>query len=213
MKKKNQALVILNGFTLKKDYLDFFWKKHYLHICADGSYHWIKKLGLIPEFVIGDFDSIEKIPNTKETQFIQFSSQDTTDSEKILLYLYKKKISSVTIIGLIGDRLDHLFWNLNLIKKFQKKFQKIDCFTPTEKIIISNRKRENFTLPLGSRVSLFPFYKSIENIHSNGLKYELKNKSLSFNRLVSISNKTNKKEFSLKWKKGFLAIFLEHQLI
>ena len=211
MKRQETALVILDGYQLNKDYLNFFWKKCDLCICVDGSYHWVKEHNLDPDIVIGDLDAFQSIPNSPKTKFIKLEDQNTTDAEKALVYLLENSIFRVKIIGLVGSRVDHLFWNLNLIKKYQKKFQKINCFSPTEKIILTNDKQKKFVLPLGTRISLFPFYGNIKNISSCGLKYEIQEKNLSLAGLVSISNENIQKNVFLSWDKGDLLILIEQE--
>lgn len=212
MKKKQRALVILDGYPLTKNYLDFFWEKSNIRICADGSYYSVNSQGFHPDFVIGDFDSFSNNPTSAKTKCLKFSEQNTTDTEKIFLHLMKMPVSFITIIGLLGSRLDHLFWNLNLIKKYQKKFE-IECFTPTEKLLISNKKKEKFFLPKGTRISLFPFYQEVKNITSSGLKYELDKEQLSLENFVSISNETLQPTIVLEWSQGELLIFLEQKFL
>ena len=211
LKKDKKALIILNGYPLTKQYLDFFWSKNDICICVNGSYQWTSLYGLIPDFVMGDLDSFFKISTHHKTKILEFPDQNFTDTEKVFQYLLEKKINYISVIGILGSRLDHVFWNLNLIKHYQKKFKNLDFFTATEKIILSTKKKESFNLPIGSRISFFPFYKNVKNVTTRGLKYELQNKELSLENFVSISNKVIEKQVSLEWSAGELIIFLEQK--
>ena len=73
MKKK--ALIIANGDINKDPLLKLLKKEHsfddgYMIICADGGFNNCIKMGLYPDLVIGDMDSIEK--KEKDIQYLSF---------------------------------------------------------------------------------------------------------------------------------------------
>lgn len=204
------ALLILNGYQVEKKLLKFLWEKNDFHLCTDGSYNYVKKLGFTPELTLGDFDSIKLDPkNNKNNSFLKLTDQNTTDSEKALDYLQQQQIKQVDIIGIVGSRLDHLLYNLRLLKIYNSFFTKLCYWSPSEVLELAKNK---ITIPakVGTRISLFPFFDKVINLSSKGLKYEFKKNNLAFFELVSISNSIIKSPATLAWDSGYLAIFKEY---
>ncbi len=54
-----------------------------ISICAtDGAYQYLKENNIVPNFIAGDFDSLQEIP--KNIEVIKTPNQDFTDFDKIL---------------------------------------------------------------------------------------------------------------------------------
>ena len=60
--------------------------------CTDGAYHFLEEKNIIPDLIIGDFDSIESLP--EHINHIHTPNQDFTDFHKAL-----KIIVFVVLIG------------------------------------------------------------------------------------------------------------------
>ena len=64
-------------------------------ICADGGANSAKKIGITPDFIIGDFDSVDsgtlKYFKSKST-IIQIKRQNDTDVEKCLKFAIREKV-------------------------------------------------------------------------------------------------------------------------
>ena len=211
--KMKRALVIINGYPVPKHFLNYFWQKNDIHICTDGSFHSVFKAGFTPDFVIGDIDSLqkEKLPENMKNRIIQQSNQDSTDLQKVFNYLKKKSIKEIDILGVIGSRVDHLIFNISLLKLYYADFQRIRFWTPSESIELV-LKEKIIKAEKGTRISFFPLFDRVEKLSSTGLEYELSEESLDFGGCMSISNRIRKTPARLNWMKGMLVIFLEHKL-
>jgi thiamine pyrophosphokinase len=80
-------------------------------IAADGGSHHCKSLGITPNVIIGDFDSLDlKDVNTYRQAGVEIiqhpTHKDETDLELALLLATKHDITHVFIIGALGDRWD-----------------------------------------------------------------------------------------------------------
>ncbi len=209
-----KALVILNGYPVSRQLLAYFWNKSDVCICTDGSFHFVSDAGFTPDFVIGDMDSLDKeqLPeNIKKNRIVQEYNQDTTDFQKTLNYLKKKLVEEVNVLGLVGSRVDHLLFNISILKLYYTDFQKICFWTPSESIELAFKEKV-ITAKTGSRISFFPLFGRVEKLSSEGLEYELLGENLDFGGCVSISNRVKKTPVKLYWKRGMLIIFLEHKL-
>ncbi len=172
----NQAksILCLNGDLPEKDFFDINKKI----IAADGATNTLIKMGLEPDYVIGDLDSLT--PNLiSKNKIIYTPDQNKTDFEKSLEVLKSKDLLPSIVCGVNGGALDHIFFNLNVIIQN-------DCFfysPPYVGIVISSSA--NLNLQIGTRISIFGFN---AKVNSTGLKWELDKTKLNFPGFNSLSN-------------------------
>ncbi len=157
-------------------------------VCADGGADTARKMGLYPDYIIGDFDSIKeetlRFFGTK-SKIIKIKRQNDTDVEKCLKFAGRKKAKEAILLGAIGDRLDHSFCNMGIVIKF---FDRIKVRIISDKSILTpySGDVELSTFP-DETISLYGFNDKTK-ITSNGLKYPLKQTSLPFGQRESTSN-------------------------
>ena len=89
-------------------------------IAADGGANYLMKMGILPEIVIGDLDSIDEDTlfelTTAEVDIEQYSEdKDETDIELALRYAVELRPSSILIVGALGGRLDQTLANLSIL--------------------------------------------------------------------------------------------------
>ncbi|MCS7054341.1 MAG: thiamine diphosphokinase [Ignavibacterium sp.] len=209
-----KCIIIANGKAPKRSDVIFFLKKGYDTIfCADGGANSIRKIGLAPNFIIGDFDSVSKDTLNyfkDKSAIINFTRQTDTDVEKCLKFAIKKKFSEAILFGVTGDRLDHIICNLAIVIKF---FDKIKCSIVAEKSFLSafNSYVELKTKP-NETISIYAFDDKTK-ITSKGLKYPLKNSTLPFGKKESTSNVAVGDKVSLKIKNGIAFVIREMEKI
>lgn len=198
-----KCIVLANGDKPKKSVVAFLKKKGYTTlICADGGANSAKKLNLIPDYIIGDLDSIEV--STKEfysnkCSIIEIKRQNDTDVEKCLKFAVKQGFDEAILLGATGSRLDHSFCNLGIVLKFFKQIK--------IKILHENSLLEavegniSFTTSLNEVISLYGFDRKT-TILSKGLKYKLDNIALPFGETDGTSNVALGNRVTLKIKRG-----------
>ncbi len=198
-----KCIIIANGTPPGKKLISFLVKKEYTDIiCADGGANAARKLGIIPNYIIGDFDSITETNLnyfSDKSEVIRIKRQNDTDVEKAIKSAIKKGYKDCLLLGVIGNRLDHSICNLSIILKFAEKIRIRIIY---EKSVLSVESGEiNITTKPGEVISLFAF-DSRTKILSKGLRYELRNTSLQFGRKEGESNKAKGKSVSLKIRNG-----------
>lgn len=184
-----KCIILANGKRPRKNIITFFQKKGYdTLICADGGANSALKLGLIPDHIIGDLDSISKAVLTKfkkRSNIINYQRQNDTDVEKCLKFAVKNKFKETLLVGVTGNRLDHTFCNLGIVLKF---FHQINISLIAEnsylKPYTGKQELKSFK---GETISLYGFDRKTK-ITSKRLKYPLKNISLPFGEKESTSN-------------------------
>ena len=151
-------------------------------VAADGGAHFAISEGIVPEAVIGDFDSLADrargaIPRER---FHQVDEQDTTDFEKCLARIRAPLILGV---GLTGKRRDHELAAYHALMRYPAQ----RCLLIAEEdIIMLCPPKMSIDLPRGTRVSLFPM--AAVNVNSTGLEWELSELALEPGRRIGTSN-------------------------
>ena len=165
------ATLVLNGqFPLNKEHITLIKGSPNL-IAADGSLNNLIENKIIPQYVIGDMDSVEKnLIEKYNIEFTKIKDQSKTDFEKILIWCLEKKIQKISIFGISGKDEDHHLSNLLTLNKFSQKII-LQAFTDNYIItpISSYKKFKSFKNQI---VSIMTFEKE-SLIQSKNLFYEL----------------------------------------
>ena len=83
-------------------------------IAADGGYAAAQKLGIRPNLVVGDFDSLGYVPDAEEV--VQHPvRKDDTDTLLAIRMGLERGYRNFVITGALGGRLDHSFANLQAL--------------------------------------------------------------------------------------------------
>lgn len=207
-------LVIADGEALSKNKLEVLSVNKKV-LVLDGAYKIIKKYGLDFDFLLGDLDSVDlidlenlKIKNPEK--IIHTPDQNKTDLDKGLEFIFDFQPRNILITGAIGLRLQHSLYNLRALKKYFNVFNKLSCplNMVSEKEQINYYENTEINIPgeLNQNIAILGFPKGL--VTSDGLKYELENYELDFEKANSVSNCFNKNCVRLKIT-GAVLIILE----
>jgi thiamine pyrophosphokinase len=147
--------------------------------CADGGTRYALRLGIQPDVVIGDLDSLSTTMrrHLKHVKIVELADQNKTDLEKAILFLLRRKAEHITVIGATGKRIDQTLANIALLVKYGRKAS-LTFVDPTGEIEIV-QSRTKFRAKVGTTVSLIPASKPVR-VTTKGLRYALKNEMLEF---------------------------------
>lgn len=85
-----------------------------LIIAADGGYEYLKQMKIDPDVLLGDFDSLEVVPEHRH--LIRHSPiKDDTDMALAAAYAAAQGCTRFLVYGGLGGRLDHTIANLQLL--------------------------------------------------------------------------------------------------
>ena len=176
-------------------------------ICADSGADALKTVGMIPDVVWGDMDSISEdtLAWLKEHDVenrIFPVEKDMTDSELCLRSLEKgQKILFVT--SLVG-RIDHVMSNLLLVMRLTEEGYDIQITDGTTWVYPLYGK-QRFLIPdelvaPSNTVSLIPLNQGAQHVTAVGMKYPLSGHDLVWGSSFTVSN-----EFDMTQKEhGFV---------
>ncbi len=179
-------------------------------IAADGGYETVFRLGLIPDVLIGDFDSIENLPENIIT--LRYPAEkDETD----MLLAYKigkeKGYKKFLLYGGVGGRDDHTFANYSLLL-YAKNEENTAVLIGNhiKSYIIKNEKTAIFGKG-GKTFSVFAFGGRAAGVNIKGAKYEAIDAILECDFPLGVSNSlTDSGEASVSVDNGALLIMEEY---
>ncbi|MBN1382841.1 MAG: thiamine diphosphokinase [Deltaproteobacteria bacterium] len=179
-------------------------------ICADGGARCAQRLGLLPQVIIGDMDSLDdEMQNYfegKGSLIIRHpKDKDETDTQLALQYALTMKPTEVVICGALGGRLDHTLANISLLMAGANEDVPVklidewcELFLVTDKTTIEGEA--------GQTVSIFPYPEAAAGITLEGFKYPLTEGTMKIGHPYGISNKLAAARGTLSVKSGYLLV-------
>jgi thiamine pyrophosphokinase len=167
-------------------------------IATDGASDKLVSIGITPDIVIGDLDSLQT-PSTK-SQIIHIPNQDQCDFEKALQYCHHQHLLPILVIGVEGNELDHVLNNLALISQYKCDFLTSKLYGKT----LSSP--ETLSIHTTTKVSILPMPSA--HVSTQGLTWELTNHQLSFPKNISLSNRVKDKFGEVEVVDGQVIVFI-----
>ncbi|SHF32046.1 thiamine pyrophosphokinase [Caloramator proteoclasticus DSM 10124] len=207
--EKMKALVIAHGYN-SKEVLKREFKDADLIICSDGGAIYAMEIGIKPDIIIGDLDSIDK--NVYEyflengIKIVSYPREkDFSDTELCVDYAIDSGADSICIISGIGSRIDHSLINISLLYKIKSKG--VDAYIATDSayIYICNDYLQ-IEGEIGDTLSLIPLTLEVKGITTKGLKYKLVDGNIRLGQSIGVSNEFIEKSCSIKVKEGILIV-------
>lgn len=202
-----RAIIFSNGNLSDLSLAKKIIKKTDFLIAADGGTKHILELGLIPNVVIGDMDSIDAKLLGKYKSIKYPTKKDKTDFELAIDYCLKNKFEEIIIFGILGDRIDHMLANIFFITKTQTENQsiKIIIFDGNKEIFVVN-KEITIHGKISDEISIIPVSEKLEGVNTEGLYYRLIDETLEFGTTRGISNVMVKKTVKITVSSGVAVI-------
>ena len=209
-----KALIISGGSvdnTLASDFLskESVYKER---IAVDGGLKIFKQCGKIPTFMVGDFDTIEK---TILQEFMQkdvpmhrdIEEKDWTDTQSAIESAIHKGCSEIHVLGATGGRMDHALANLYCLRIGERHGVRIRLYDRQNCIYLSReheiiRKTEQY----GRYISLLPLTEQVTGITLKGLRYPLKDYTMTNDCSLGVSNEIIEDTAEIWKKEGSLLV-------
>lgn len=177
-----RAVIIGSGHIGDCDYIKSKIAPGDYIICADGGYDHAVRLGLAPDIMIGDFDSVSELP--KETEKIKYPARkDFTDGEIAVKYAAENGFDEVLLLGMTGDRADHTITDILLLTQCRS-----GCLIDDNNEIYLLRDIVEVSGKAGDTLSIVPVGGDVKGITTQNLEYPLNDETLYFGESRGVSN-------------------------
>lgn len=216
------AIIFLSGEGADTTHLSQYLDSGALLIGCDGGTRHILNLGLVPNVIIGDFDSLPRStiigalpPNGQETvidgiTYVRYpKDKDCTDAELAIRYAVQAGCTEIILTGTLGGRLDHLLGNVLLLDKREFALVKLKIIEANQEAFII-RGRALVHGKKGDIISFIPITGHPRVASSNGLAYDLSSYRLSRQGNLGISNVMLRATAEIVMAQGSLLVI--HQL-
>lgn len=205
-----RAVIFINGESPKKERVLKSIKKSDFIVCADGGTRHASAFGLRPDVIIGDQDSITESLVSKFTKRgVKFENhpvdKDQTDSELAISYAMDHGFSELLIVGMTGDRVDHMLGTFFFLSHHTDILQ-IKIITDTQDIYVLKDNDLKLRGKKGDYVSLIPMTDSKNKVTTKGLVYSLYNDTLPFGKTLGVSNELLSSKATISVWKGTLLV-------
>ncbi|MCI8856118.1 MAG: thiamine diphosphokinase [Clostridiaceae bacterium] len=158
-----------------------------LLIAADGGYAYAQKHGLTPDFVIGDFDSLDCVPN--HPGLIRLNPmKDETDTLSAIQFGQARGYRHFVIYGGTGGRTAHTVANLQNLVMLAQSGQRGWLVGQGEVFTAVSNGSIRFSAQSKGYLSVFSMTTESTGVSETGLKYLLDNFTMTNAYPVGVSN-------------------------
>ncbi|MGL5347374.1 MAG: thiamine diphosphokinase [Peptostreptococcaceae bacterium] len=208
-----KSCIILNGKI--QDYnkiKELITKEQYDYIiCADGGANHTYNMDIIPNYIIGDLDSINEdiIEHYKayKVKFEQFpTKKNETDSELCIYLSNKLQTKELHLIGALGGRIDHTIANINLLYYIRQMDIAPKIISEYEEIYIASNEEISVQGKKGDTISIIPIKGDANGVTLKKLEYPLENYNMKFSVPLGVSNIMLDSKCSIKVNEGNLIV-------
>lgn len=180
-------------------------------IAADGGLNHLKRMGVSPTLMLGDFDSIDSLEDYKKhfptAQVQAFDARkDYTDSELAVRTALEYHPTKVTLLAVTGSRLDHSLANIMLLKVLYDANVTSELINE-DNVIRYTEKTIELEAEIGTNMSLLPVGEAVTGITLSGFEYPLEDATLNFASTTGISNVFAKERAKVEIKSGKVLVF------
>lgn len=177
-----------------------------LVIAADGGFAYLEQHGLVPDLVVGDFDSLPKIPQSGVNTIVLPKEKDDTDMVAALREGQNRGYRVFHIYGGTGGRLDHTLANIQCIADLAQKGCKGCLFDRDTVITAIHNDKLIFSATARGTVSAFAHTEVCTGVYERGLKYPLTDATLRNTYPLGVSNEFTGVNSEISVREGTLIV-------
>ena len=214
-------LVCAGDFTLmpvKKEEED-------LVIAVDAGMGYCQLLQLVPDVIIGDFDSASKenldwaedwkqqgeMQTERARALIKLPCEkDDTDTMAAIKYGFEKGYTDFRIYGAMGGRMDHYFAKIQALVYIKHHGGVGYLLDGTGMVMIAENEELAFKEGLEGIFSMFSLTAKSRGVTIKGMKYEVEDVTITNDFPIGVSNEFTGEASSVSVKDGTLVCMIQY---
>ncbi|MGC9521827.1 MAG: thiamine diphosphokinase [Anaerolineae bacterium] len=213
-----RVVIFANGVIQDLDDVSSRWiRSGDILAAADGGTRYALEAGLMPDYVIGDLDSLSDELRTRLTSAgTEFhtspAAKDETDLELALMWAAETPgVTEIVILGAFGGRPDQELANMLLLA--------LPDLVAHHVLMVDGAWTVQLIRPgvhtvlqgsPGDRLSLIPLGGTARGIRTTGLAFPLEGEALAFSKGRGVSNRFEAELATVDVQEGLLWCFHEH---
>lgn len=204
------VLVVTGGDTIPPAALDGLALVDFI-VAADSGLDHAERLGLTPDVVVGDFDSVsddalERFSGPVERHPVD---KDATDLELALRIAVERAPERIVVLGGHGGRLDHFIANALVLTTTPPDIE-VEWRAGAATIHVVH-SRVVLTGAPGTHVSLVPVGGDVAGVTTSGLRWPLTGENLTSGSTRGVSNEFAGSRVTVEVQKGILLVIVPGQ--
>lgn len=177
-----------------------------LVICADRGCEYARKLGIVPDVIVGDFDSYSgELPDNAEI-IKSVPEKDDTDTMLAVKTAIDRGADRITLYGALGARFDHAFANVQTLIYAHGQGCEMTIADSDNIISVQGAGRRSYPLMKDWYFSVFALSEGAEILSMSGVKYPLENAVLTNGFPLGVSNEITSGEAVIAVRSGLLLV-------
>ena len=178
------ACLVLNGqledYDYIRDVMDY--NTYELIIAVDGGANHLYRLGIMPNYILGDLDSIDDDIRS------YYEASDETDAELAVWRVEEEGLLGIDIYAALGGRIDHELANIQLLYYILDRGMYPRIISEREEIYILRNEEMNLKGSIGDIVSIIPVKGDARGITLANMEYSVEELDLKYSVTRGISN-------------------------
>lgn len=207
MDDQKKLLIVANGESIDSSEISAWQEGASFVIATDGALRKFVPIGVKPDLVIGDLDSVE-IAHLEEFggEVLHLPDQETTDFQKAVSVALSMSATQIVVVGAEGTRFDHTLSALNYASRFSNRAK----FRFPMSASIAHLVSEDWSAPaqVGGHVSILPL-PEVKFSSSSGLEWPVGGIAMAIGGRDGISNLATQSRISLGVESGCATVFLQ----
>lgn len=186
-------------------------------IAADGGYRYCKMLGITPDLVIGDMDSLDESMQEDIKQWEKESPErikilspqkDDTDTLAAIKEGLTAGYRRFCLYGALGGRIEHTIANIQCLSYLRNHDSK--GYIMDTNVWMTVIKDETITFPetMEGYLSLFSLGEKADGVTITGMKYLLQDAVVTNDFPIGISNEFKGEQGRITVKNGMLLVIV-----
>ena len=177
-------------------------------ICADKGVVHAKKLGIAPDLIVGDFDSLGYKPDN-DCRIMSFDPEkDDTDLMIAVKEAVKRNKKCIEIYGALGGRLDHTIGNIQALAYAVQNGSSASLISDSDIATVYKPGKYEVKNKKGFSLSLFSFSEKVCALTLSGVKYPLENGCITNSFPIGVSNEIIGETAGIAFEKGLLLLVM-----
>lgn len=178
-----------------------------LVIAADGGYTALCAQGIMPDVLVGDFDSLGSMPQGIE--IIGYPAEkDDTDTGLAVNLALERGCGEILLFGAAGGRTDHTLANIQLLTALSRRGISAVMYGAEESFFAVTDGSLTVSAEEGATVSVFCMGETASGVTLTGMKYPLDRATLTCEYPIGVSNITLGENACVSVKKGTLLVIV-----
>ena len=174
-------------------------------IAADAGYIELNTRGIMPDLVVGDFDSLGSAPQHPNVVHCP-AEKDDTDMMLAVKQGLARGYKTFIINGGLGGRLDHELANIQILVNIANRGARGIILGRDMCVTAITNGAAGFTSGASGYISVFSVGDKADGVTLTGLKYPLENATLAYDYPLGVSNEFTGSPATVEVRSGTLII-------